>query len=331
MEAPSELTYRLFLDEETCLFSRLEYTERTQYADSEEVLPIVVRIDFYTNVDGVLVADGLRLFSRGTLKAKVRLIEHKFNAGLTAGFFSTERLRQDMAANPLKKGTRPTDGSFEQEWKESAYRKIVERLQTHGHCRFREVASYGDPKRYHERLFGSGLLLVVDPKYLEADDVLAFYAELLAGPAGFYEDCIVLAAPPENASVSGDLLLHETTHAILRRGQEEAPIKIADDEYLAYYQGSLFGVGNLLEAFERVAFDGKGMTEPRISEKAACIWRAFSRNLQQIRTHNRMTPEALAQFREWCGVDFDLYKIREHYLDLGVDPKWMPMEPAADN
>lgn len=44
-----------------------------------------------------------------------------------------------------------------------------------------------------------------------------------------------------------------------------------------------------------------------------------------------MTQEALAQFREWCGVDFDLYRIRRHYLDLGVDSKWMPMEPAAEN
>ena len=327
VEAPSELTYRLFFDEETCLIARLEYTERTQYADSEEVLPIVVRIDSYRTVDGVLVADGLRLFSRGTLKAEVRLIEHKFNAGLTAGFFSTERLRQDMAANPVKEGKSPTDGSFEQEWKESAYRKIVERLQTHGHCRFREVASYGDPKRYHERLFGSRLLLVVDPKYLEADDFLAFYAELLAGPTGFYEDCIVLASPPERASVSSDLLLHETTHAILRQGQEEVPLAIADDEYFAYYQGNLFGVGNLLELFERIAFDGKRATEPQISEKAARMWRTFRRNLQQNRRQNRMTQEALAQFREWCGVDFDPHRIRRHYLDLGVDPKWMPMEP----
>jgi hypothetical protein len=40
-----------------------------------------------------------------------------------------------------------------------------------------------------------------------------------------------------------------------------------------------------------------------------------------------MTEEALAQFREWCGVDFDLRKIRHHYLQLGVDPEWMPMDP----
>jgi len=328
VEAPSGLTYRLFLDEATCLIARLEYTERTQYADSKEVLPIVVRIDSYRTVDGVLVPDGLRLFSRGTLKAEVRLIEHKFNAGLTAGFFSVERLRQDMAANSVKKGKSPRDGNLEQEWKESAYRKIVEQLQTHGHCRFRKVASYGDPERYRERLFESSLSLVVEPKYLEGDDVLAFYAELLPAPSGFHEDCIVLAAPPESAHVSGDLLLHETTHAILRRGQEEAPLAIVDDEYLAYYQGSLFGVGNLLESFERIAFDEKGSTEAQISEKAARIWRAFSRSLRQNRIHKRMTKEALDQFREWCGVDFDLHTIRRRYLDLGVDPRWMPMDPA---
>jgi hypothetical protein len=39
-----------------------------------------------------------------------------------------------------------------------------------------------------------------------------------------------------------------------------------------------------------------------------------------------MTPEALEQFKEWCGVDFDLHKIRVHYLDQGVNKKWMPMD-----
>lgn len=330
VEALSGSVYKLYFDEETCLIARLEYTERTQYAQSEEVLSIVTHVDSYRNVDGALVADRLRLFSRGTLKAEVRLIEHKINAGLSAGFFGLDKLRQDMAANPAKSGKFPIDGSLEQEWKESAYRKIVGRLKTHGECRFREVASYGDPKRYHERLFGSGLLLVVDPKHLEEDDVLAFYAELLDVPSGFYEDCIVLATPPESASVSGELLLHETTHAILRRGQEEAPLAIADDEYLAYYQGSLFGVGNLLELFERIVFDGKRTTEPQISEKAARIWRTFRRSLQQNRTQNRMTEEALEQFREWCGVDFDLHRIQRHYLDLGVDPRWMPMDSNSD-
>ena len=263
VEAPSGLTYRLFFDEDTCLIARLEYVERTQYAESEEVLSIVTHVDSYRNVDGVLVADRLRLLSRGTLKAEVRLVEYEFNPGLSADFFSKDRLRQDLAVNPLKGRKVPPPGNVEEEWKGSAYRKIVERLQTHGNCRFREVASYGDPKRYHERLFGSGLVLVVDPKYLEADDVLAFYAELLPAPTGFYEDCIVLAAPPESASVSGDLLLHETTHAILRQGQEEAPLAIADDEYLAYYQGNLLGIGNLLELFERIALDGKDTPEPR--------------------------------------------------------------------
>ena len=329
VEAPSGLTYKLYFDEETCLIARLEYTERTQYAQSREIHSILTHIDSYTNVDGVLVADRLRIFSQGDLKAEVRLIEHKFNAGLSAGFFGADRLRQDMAANPAKSGKIPIDASLEQEWKESAYRKIVDRLKTHGECRFREVASYGDPERYHERLFGSGLLLVVDPKHLEDDDVLAFYAELLPVPSGFYEDCIVLAAPPESASVSTDLLLHETTHAILRRGQEEAPLAIADDEYLAYYQGGLFGVGNLLEAFERIVLDAKRTTEPRISEEATRAWRAARRTQQQNHGQNRMTQEALAQFREWCGVDFDLHRIRERYLDLGVDPGWMPMEPAS--
>ena len=330
VEAPSGLTYRLFFEEDTCLIARLEYVERTQYAESEEVLSIVTHVDSYRKVDGVLVADKLRLFSRGTLKAEVRLVEYELDVGLTAGFFSMDRLRQDLAQNPVKSGQVRPAGRVEEEWKGSAYRKIVERLQTHGNCRFREVASYGDPKRYHERIFGSGLMLVVDPQYLEADDVLAFYAELLPAPTGFYEDCIVLAAPPESASVFGDLLLHETTHAILRRGQEEAPIAIADDEYLAYYQGSLFGVGSLLESFERIVFDGKRTTEPHIPEEAARIWRTLRRNLQQNRLDNRMTEEALEQFREWCGVDFDLHKIREHYLDMGVDPGWMPMDSNSN-
>jgi hypothetical protein len=277
-------------------------------------------------VDGVLVADRLRLFSRGTLKAEVRLIEHAFNVGLSPGFFSMDRLRRDLAENPATSGTIRTTENLEQEWKKSTYQKIVQRLQTHGHCRFREVASYGDPKRYRERLFESDLVLVVDPRYLEADDVLAFYAELLAAPSGFYQDCVVLATPPESDSVSGGLLLHEMTHAILRRGQEEVPLAIADDEYLAYYQGALFGVGNLLESFERIVFDGKRTSEPRTSDKAKRLWRAFSRNLRQTRAHNRMTQEALVQFREWCGVDFDLHRIRRHYLDQGVDPGWMPMD-----
>ncbi len=195
VEAPSGLTYRLFFEEDTCLIARLEYVERTQYAESEEVLSIVTHVDSYRTVDGVLVADRLRLFSRGTLKAEVRLVEYELNVGLSAGFFSMDRLRQDLARNPVKSGEVRPAGKVEEEWKGSAYRKIVERLQTHGNCRFREVASYGDPKRYHERIFGSGLVLVIDPQYLEADDVLAFYAELLAAPSGFYEDCIVLAAP----------------------------------------------------------------------------------------------------------------------------------------
>ena len=331
VEAPSGLTYRLFFEEDTCLIARLEYVERAQYAESEEVLSIVTHVDSYRKVDGVLVADRLRLFSRDTLKAEVRLVEYEFNVGLSAGFFSVDRLRQDLAKNPLKSRELPPTGKVEEEWKGSAYRKIVERLKTHGNCRFTEVASYGDPKKYHERLFGSGLVLVVDPKYLEADDVLAFYAELLVAPAGFYEDCIVLAAPPGSASVSGDLLLHETTHAILRRGQETAPLAIADDEYLAYYQGNLFGVGNLLELFERIVFDGKSAKEPQISEKAARVWRTFKRNLQQNRRHNGMTEEVLEQLRDWCGVDFDLRKIRLHYLELGVDPESMPMDSATGN
>lgn len=37
VEAPSGLTYRLFFEEDTCLIARLEYVERTQYAQSEEV------------------------------------------------------------------------------------------------------------------------------------------------------------------------------------------------------------------------------------------------------------------------------------------------------
>jgi len=331
VEAPSGLTYRLFLEEETCLIARLEYVERVQYAETEEVLSIVTHVDSYRKQDGMLVADRLRLFSRGTLKAEVSLVEYKCNVGLSTGFFSPARLRRDVAENPLRRRRVTAAGNVEEEWKGSAYRKIVERLQTHDNCRFKEVASYGDPRKYHERLFESGLVLLVDPKYLEGDDVLAFYAELLPAPSGFYEDCIALAATPESASVSGDLLLHETTHAILRRGQEVAPLAVGDDEFLAYYQGTLFGVGSLLEWFERIVFDGKGTKEPQDPEQAARVWRTFMRNLQQVRGQNRMTKEALEQFREWCGVDFDLRKIRLHYLELGVDPACMPMDSATGN
>jgi len=325
VEAPSGLTYRVFFDEETCLIARLEYVERTQYAQGQEVHPMVTWVDSYRTLDGVLVADRLRIFSQGTLKAEVRLIEHKLNTGLSVGFFSMDRLRQDLEATPVRNVKIASAGTLEQEWKESAYQKIARRLQTHGNCRFREVASYGDPKRYRERLFGSGLSLVVDPKYLEEDDALAFYAELLPAPSGFYEDCIVLAAPPQDPSVTAEILLHETTHAILRQGQEEAPLKVADDEYLSYYQGGLFAVGSLLQSFEQITFNGKGTTAPGNAEKATRAWRAATRSLEQNRRHNRMTQEALAQFREWCGVDFDLYRIRRHYLDLGVHPKWMPI------
>ena len=328
VQAPSGLTYHVYFDEQTCLIARLEYVERTSYAETEEAESIVTCIDSYKPVDGVLVADGLRIFSDGALKAEVRLLEHKINVGLTDAFFSMDRLKQDLAAIPPERKKIPKAGTQEQEWRESAYHKIVERLQTHRDCRFREVASYGDPERYHERLFGSGLSLVVDPTYLTDDDVLAFYAELLPVPAGFREDCIVLAASPQNPSVSAALLLHEATHAILRRGQENAPLRIADDEFLAYYQGSLFRVGRLLEAFERTAFEEKCKTEPEIAEKATRIWRAAQENLEQALRDNRVTREALEQFRWWCGVDFDLHRIRRHYLDLGADPKWMPMDPG---
>ncbi len=328
VEAPSGLVYYLYFDDRTHLISRLEYLERTQYAQGEESHPIVAHIDSYRNVNGVLVADRLRLFSRGALKAEVRLIEYKFNVGLDADFFSTDRLRKDIAATPVKSRKAPTEERVEHDWKGSAYRKIVERLQTHDDCRFREVASYGDTESYRKRLFESGLSLVVDPKHL-ADDVLAFYAELLTAPSGFLEDCIVLAAPPESPSVSGELLLHEMTHAIIRLGQEQEALAVADDEYLAYYQGSLFGIGNLLEAFERLVFDEKRGAEPQNPKDAARIWRAFQRNLQRNRSHNRMTPKALEQLREWCGVDFDASRVRRHYLDLGVDPQCMPMDPGT--
>ncbi len=324
VEGPSGLTYRLFLDEETCLVARLEYLERRQYAQGLETHAMVTHIDSYTVVDGVRVADRLRLFSGGVPKAAVRLVEHRFNVGLDADFFSRERLLQDLSASPVMEEKIAPDRRLQCEWKEAAYRKIVERLRTHGGCRFREAASYGDPRRYRERLFESGLTLLVEPNRLGDEDVRAFYAELLPGPSGFHHDCIVLAAPPEDSSVSGDLLLHEMTHALLRRGQEEAPLAIRDDEYFAYFQGSLFGVGSFLESFERIAFRGQQEKGAQAEEQATRLWRAFRRNLHQARTNHRMTDEALDQFREWCGVDFDPERIRHHYLDLGVDPDWLP-------
>ncbi len=330
VRAPSGLTYHVFFDEETCLVAKMEYTERSQYGESEEVDSIVTTIDSYRAVDGVLVADRFRIFSRGTLKAEVHLVEDKANTGMEAGFFSIDRLKRDLAASAPERRMAPGVGTLEEEWKEAAYHKIAERLETHRNCRFREVASYGDPERYRKRLFESGLSLLADPTYLVEDDVLAFYADLLPAPAGFYEDCIVLGASPDSPSVSAGLLLHETTHAILRRGQEEAPLKIADDEFLAYYQGSLFGVGNLLEAFERIAFDKKAATEgSQKSGRAAHLWRAAERNLRQTLKDDRITPEALEQFRKWCGVDFDLHRIRRHYLELGADPAWLPMDPGS--
>lgn len=329
VQAPSGLRYALFFDEETHLVTRLEYTERLQYAQSEEVHPIVTHIDSYRDVGGVLVADRLRIFSRGDLRAEVDLVEHRFNAGLRAGFFSVDSLRRELAANPETEKKRKRVGPDEKEWKESAYRKIAGRLETHGACRFREVASYGDAKKYHERLLHSGLSLVVDPRYLENEDVLAFYAEILPGPSGFYEDCIVLAHPPQSASISPELLLHETTHALLRRGQESEPLAVADDEYLTYYQDSLFAIGRLLEAFERISFEKKGGTDSQTQEEASRIWRAAERSLEQSRRENKVTREALRQLREWCGVDFDLQRIRKNYLDLGVAPEWMPSSRQA--
>ncbi len=329
VKAPSGLTYRVFFDEATCLIARLEYVERTQYARGMEAYPMVTLIDSYRNVDGVLVADRLRILSQGSLKAEVRLIEYAFNTGLTAGFFSRKRLQRDLAEGPAVRGHGTGPGPVERTWKESAYTKIAQRLQTHENCRFREVASYGDPGKYRKRLFESGLSLVVDPTYLQGDDTLAFYAELLPAPSGFYQDCIVLAAPPQDPPVSAALLLHETTHAILWQGREQERLRVADDEYFTFYQGSLFGVGRLLASFERIVFHGQGAQDPGISERAAGTWRAAARNLRRNRVQNRMTPEAVAQFRKWCGVDFDLNKIREHYLALGADPKWMPMESGS--
>ena len=90
VEAPSGLTYRVFFDEETCLIARMEYVERTQYAQGQEVHPMVTFVDTYRTLDGVRVADRLRIFSQGTLKAEVCLVEHKLNAGLSAGFFGMD-------------------------------------------------------------------------------------------------------------------------------------------------------------------------------------------------------------------------------------------------
>ena len=330
VEAPSGLTYRLFFDEASCLIARLEYMERTQYAEGMEVHPMAALIDSYRNVDGVLVADRLRIESQGALKAELHLIEYAFNTGLSAGFFSMERLRRDLAEGPVMRGKDAAGaGAAERKWKESAYRKIKDRLETHGNCRFREVASYGDPGKYGERLFKTGLSIVVDPKYLQDDDTLAFFTELLPAPSGFYRDCIVLAAPPQDPSVSGALLLHEATHAILWQGREKEPLRAADEEYFTFYQAGLFRVGRLLESFERIVFHGQGAPDRGTLESAAHTWRAALRNLEQNRRYNRMTPDALAQFREWCGVDFDLNRIRAHYLGLGAAPQWMPMESGS--
>ncbi len=327
VEGPSGLTYRIYFDEDTALIARLEYVERNQYGQSEEVQPILTCIDSYRKVEGVLVADRLRIYSGGELKAEVHLVEQRFNLGLTKDFFSRDRLRQNMAENPVGNLRVTTPTTLQQEWKATAYRKIAERLETHKNCRFREVVSYGDPRIYHERLFEPDLTLVVDPDYLKNDDALAFYAEVLPAPTGFYEDCIVLADPPHSPSVSADLLLHETTHAVLRRRQEEAPLITADDEYLMDYQAGLFFLGGLLESFERVTLGERLPTAPDLTDKAAGTWRAVRRNLEQNLANTRMTPQILEQFREWCGVDFDLNRIRRHYLALGVNPKWMPMEP----
>jgi hypothetical protein len=327
VEAPSGLTYRIFFDEDTALISWLEYLERNQYGQSEDTHPVTTYIDSYRGVDGVRVADRLRICSRGELKAEVQLVEQRFNLGLTQDFFSVDRLRQSMAENPVGNRRVTTPTTPQQEWKATAYRKIAERLETHRDCRFREVVSYGDPGMYRERLFDPDLTFVVDPEYLKNDDALAFYAELLPAPAGFYEDCIVLAQPPENPSVSADLLLHETTHALLRRRQEQAPLVTADDEYLMDYQAGLFSLGRLLESFERITLDKTEPAEPGLADRATGTWRAVRRNLEQNLENSRMTPEALEQFRQWCGVDFDLNRIRGHYLALGVNPKWMPMEP----
>jgi hypothetical protein len=287
---------------------------------------MVTYIDSYRTLGGVLVADRLRIYSGGALKAEVRLVEHRFNVGLSADFFSMDSLRRTLAANPPGSRKITTTATLQKEWKESVLRKISELLETHRGCRFREVTSYGNPRIYRERLFGTDLTLVVDPKYLEDDDALAFYAELVPAPSGFYEDCIVLAHPPQSASVSAKLLLHEVTHAILRQGQEEAPLMCPDDEYLTHYQRDLFPLGKLLDSFERITLNGTLAKEPGVSDRAASTWRAARHNLRENRRRGPMTPEALEQFREWCGVDFDLNKIRQHYLHLGVDPKWMPMD-----
>lgn len=327
VEAPSGLTYRIYFDEETSLIAKLEYLERTQYGQSEEVLLVTTCIDSYRSVNGVNIADRLRIYSGGELKADVQLIEQTFNVGLTEAFFSMDRLRQTLEENPVGKLRVTTAPTLQQQWKTAAYRKIAERLEAHRKCRFREVTSYGDPKIYQERLFEPHLTLVVDPDYLKNDDALAFYAELLPAPGGFYEDCIVLAHPPQSDSVSAELLLHETTHAVLRRKQEEAPLLTEDDEYLMDYQAGLFPLGRLLESFERITLGQGHPTEPDQADKAAGTWRAVRRNLRQNLENSRMTSEVLKQFREWCGVDFDLNRIRLHYLALGVNPEWMPTDP----
>ncbi len=325
VRAPSGLVYRVYFDDRTYLITKLEYVERIGYAQGREVHPTITYIDSYRAVDGVWVADRLRITSHGLLKAEVRLLEHEFNVGLKPEFFNVDRLKQDIAASPVRRRKITTGAVLQHEWKESALYKISELLQKNRDCRFSEVTSYGDPRIYRERFFETELTLVLEPAYLQSGDALAFYTELIPAPTGFYEDCIVLNEPPKNTSVTAKILLHEMTHAIIRRKQEEAPLLTSDDEFLTYYQSGLFHLGSLLRSFERIAFDVKQAAEPGMASEAKRIWCDARRNWQNNLNRNRMTPGVLKQFKEWCGVDFDLNKVRAHYIDRGVDKEWMPM------
>ncbi len=331
VRAPSGLETALFVDAGSRLVAELAYSERTVYAGTVELFPVVTRIESYRSVEGILVPDRVRILPRDGACAETGLLQYRFNVGLDPGFFGMARLRRDLEA-AIGSGPpwmpEPAEGRV---WRRTAARRIEEVLGRDRDCRFRDVASYGDPRIYRRRILASGLSMAVDPAYFRDPDLLAFYTEMIPGPRGFHRDCILLARPPDDPAVSAMTLLHEATHAVLRRGQEREPPAFPDDETLTYLQADLFRLGRILRSFERVALGERTGGSPRTTERrrrAVALWRAVESGWKRDLEEGRLVPEALGQFKRWCGVDFDLRRIRAHYVDLGVDPLWMPMESA---
>ena len=326
VSAPSGLLYRLFFDMSTHRIAHLEYQERRAYLGRMEIFLMTAVIEAYRQVDGVVVPEKVRLLSGEVCLVETLLLDQRFNTRLKPDFFSLERLKSDLPESMAGLKAVSAPSATQRKWKEEAVRMVLGVLERDKDCHFRKVVSYGAPDVYRERLMAPGLTLAVDRDVLTRSDASALYTELMPAGGGFYIDCILLLDVPGTPSVKAETLLHETTHAIVRRKQEEAPLVPPDDESLTKYQNDLLFLGQRLRAFEQIAFQDKHASDPQTADRAARTWTLLCQDHTRSVKRCELTPEALVQFRAWCGVNFDLERIRKHYIELGIDPGWMPTD-----